>query len=70
MSRKKKEQTGSTPFGSFGALKGTKQMRSPPPGLKFKNSNPEERKLRNYKDSDYALNRYSQGIVYNFRTAS
>jgi len=22
--------------------------------------------LRNYKDSDYALNRYSQGIVYKF----
>ena len=22
--------------------------------------------MRNYKDSDYALNRYSQGIVYKF----
>lgn len=30
------------------------------------NSDPKERTMRNYKDSDYALNRYSQGIVYKF----
>ncbi len=36
------------------------------PGLSLKNSNPEERTLKNYKESDYALNKYSQGIVYKF----
>ena len=36
------------------------------PGLNLKNSNPEERTLKNYKESDYALNKYSQGIVYKF----
>ena len=28
------------------------------PGLSLKNSNPEERTLKNYKESDYALNKY------------
>lgn len=35
-------------------------------GLSLKNSNPEERILKNYKESDYALNKYRQGIVYKF----
>ncbi|MEL7565576.1 MAG: hypothetical protein AAGU27_11905 [Dehalobacterium sp.] len=26
----------------------------------------EERNMKNYKDSDYALNKYSEGIVYKF----
>lgn len=26
----------------------------------------EERNLKNYKDSDYALNKFSEGIVYRF----
>lgn len=34
--------------------------------MNLKNSNPEERTLKNYKESDYALNKYSQGIVYKF----
>lgn len=34
--------------------------------FELKNSNSEERTLRNYKDSDYALNKYSEGIVYKF----
>ena len=45
MSRKKKEQTGSTAFRLFWCFKGEiNRCRSPPLGLKFKNSNPEERK--------------------------
>lgn len=34
--------------------------------FELKNSDQEERKMRNYKDSDYALNKYSSGIVYQF----
>lgn len=37
-----------------------------PSGFEPQNSDPEERTMKNYKDSDYALNRYSQGIVYKF----
>lgn len=40
--------------------------RGPPSYLNFRNSNTEERTLKNYKENDYALNRYSQGIVYKF----
>lgn len=35
-------------------------------GLNLRISNLEERILKNYKESDYALNKYSQGIVYKF----
>ena len=35
-------------------------------GLKLKTLNLEKRPLKNYKESDYALNKYSQGIVYKF----
>lgn len=35
-------------------------------GLDLKNSNPEGRTLKNHKESDYTLNKYSQGIVYKF----
>jgi DNA-directed RNA polymerase specialized sigma24 family protein len=42
------------------------RCRSPPSGFESENSKPEGRTMRNYKDSDYALNRYSKGIVYKF----
>ena len=35
-------------------------------GLNLRISNLEERILKNYKESDYALNKYSQGIIYKF----
>lgn len=35
-------------------------------GLKLKTLNSEEKTLKNYRESDYALNKYSQGIVYKF----
>jgi len=40
--------------------------RGPPPSLNHTNSNLEERILKNYTDSDYAINKYSEGIVYKF----
>ena len=35
-------------------------------GLKLKTLNSEEKTLKNYRESDYALIKYSQGIVYKF----
>ncbi len=32
----------------------------------FQQNRSEERNLKNYKDSDYALNKFSEGIVYRF----
>lgn len=43
------------------------QCRGPPPNLNLnQKTNSEEGILKNYKDTDYALNKYSKGIVYKF----